>query len=157
MIFFFFYRAMGAAKGQNRVQKCDFWRCRGSKFHFFLLKPQNTSSYHVPSKFHDYAPNIDLKPPFLHHKMCIVLIQLFPANLGDSACISEIVQAISALRQFGGRSAVGYDSVAAMSKLVALLPNYVQIVKIGRKKVYLQQEYVHYFNINLNCKGAVES
>ena len=31
-------------------------------------------------------------------------IHLFPDNLGDSACISEIVQATSAVRQFGGRS-----------------------------------------------------
>ena len=31
-------------------------------------------------------------------------LHLLPANLGDSACISEIVQAISAVRQFDGRS-----------------------------------------------------
>ena len=31
-------------------------------------------------------------------------IHLFLANLGGSACISEIVQAISAFRQFGGRN-----------------------------------------------------
>ena len=38
----------------------------------------------------------------LYALYCTVL-HLFPANLGDSACISEIVQAISAVRQFGGR------------------------------------------------------
>ena len=34
---------------------------------------------------------------------CLQQLHLFPANLGDSACISEIVQAISAVWQFGGR------------------------------------------------------
>ena len=61
-----------------------------------------------------------------------MLIHLFPANLGDSACISEKVQAISAVRQV--RRPVGHDSAAAMSKLVALLPNYMQIVQNWSEK-----------------------
>ena len=59
-------------------------------------------------------------------------LHLFPANLGDSACISEIVQAISAVQQV--RRPVGHDSAAAMSKLVALLPNYMQIVQNWSEK-----------------------
>ena len=59
-------------------------------------------------------------------------LHLFPANLGDSACITEMVQAISAVRQV--RRPVGHDSAAAMSNLVALLPSYMQIVQNWSEK-----------------------
>ena len=42
------------------------------------------------------------------------------------------MQAISAVRQF--RRPAGHDSAAAMSKLVALLPNYMQIVQNWSEK-----------------------
>ena len=52
---------------------------------------------------------------------------LFPANLGGSACCSEICSADN----FGGsafRRPFGHDSTCGLSKLVALLPNFMQIV-----------------------------
>ena len=55
-------------------------------------------------------------------------IHLFPANLGDSG---------NSAGNFGGsavRRPVGYDSAATMSKLVALLPNYMQIVQNWSEK-----------------------
>ena len=56
-------------------------------------------------------------------------LHLFPANLGGSACCSEICSA----GNFGGsafRRPFGHDSACGLSKLVALLPNFMQIVHI---------------------------
>ena len=65
-------------------------------------------------------------------------IHLFSANLGGSACIAEIVSA----GNFGGSSfrwPFGNASAAGLSKLVALLPNYMQIVhKLVGKSVHVQ-------------------
>ena len=54
-------------------------------------------------------------------------IQLFPANLGGSACSSEIVQAFSAVQR-AFRRLFGHDSAGRLSKLAALLPDSMQIV-----------------------------
>ena len=61
-------------------------------------------------------------------------LHLFPANLGDSACISEIVQAVSAVRQFGGRS-----GIIRQPQCRTWLHFYritCKLSKIGQKKVY---------------------
>ena len=64
-------------------------------------------------------------------------IHLFPANLGDSACISEIVQAISAVRQFGGRS--GIIRQTQCRNWLHFYRIACRMSKIGRKKVYINQ------------------
>ena len=63
------------------------------------------------------------------------LIHLFPANLGDSACISEIVQAISAVRQFGGRS--GMIRQPQCRNWLHFYRITCRLSKTGRKKVYV--------------------
>ena len=60
-------------------------------------------------------------------------VHLFPANLGDSACISEIVQAISAVRQFGGRS--GMIRQPQCRNWLHFYRITCRLSKIGRKKV----------------------
>ena len=62
-------------------------------------------------------------------------LHLFPANLGDSACISEIVQAISAVRQFGGRS--GMIRQPQCRNWLHLYRITCRSSKNGRKKVYV--------------------
>ena len=42
----------------------------------------------------------------------MINVHLFPANLGGSACSSEIVQAVSAVRQFGGGSGMTRHAAA---------------------------------------------
>ena len=62
-------------------------------------------------------------------------VHLFPANLGDSECISEIVQAISAVRQFGGRSGMVRQSQCRNWLLFYRIT--YRLSKIGRKRVYI--------------------
>ena len=62
-------------------------------------------------------------------------LHLFPANLGDSACISEIVQAISAVRQFGGRP--GMIRQPQCRNWLHCYRITCRLSKIGRKKVYM--------------------
>ena len=59
-------------------------------------------------------------------------IHLFPANLGD---ISEIVQAISAVRQFGGRS--GMIRQPQCRNWLHFYQITCRLSKIGRKNVYV--------------------
>ena len=69
--------------------------------------------------------------------LCVMTchIHLFPANLGDSAYISEIVQEISAVLQFGGRSGmIRRPQCRNWSHFYRIT---CRLSKIGRKKVYL--------------------
>ena len=61
-----------------------------------------------------------------------LLVHLFPANLGDSACILEIVQAISAFRQFGDRS--GMIRQPQCRNWLHFLPKCMQIVQNWSEK-----------------------
>ena len=71
-----------------------------------------------------------LQPKIILNLHYLFYIHRFSANLGDSACILEIVHE----GNFGGsevRRPVGHDSTAAMSKLVALLQNYMQSCRLS--------------------------
>ena len=59
-------------------------------------------------------------------------VHLFPANLGD---ISEIVQAISAVRQFGGRSSMIRQPQCR--NWMHFFRITCRLCKIGREKVYV--------------------
>ena len=65
-------------------------------------------------------------------------LHLFPANLGDSACISEIAQAISAVRQFGGRS--GMIRQPQCRNWLHFYRITCRLSKIGREKVYMHEQ-----------------
>ena len=79
------------------------------------------------------SPLASHKPGEGCRSVCWLHIHLFPANLGDSACISEIVQAISAVRQFGGRS--GMVRQPQCRKWLHFNRSTCRLSKIGRKKV----------------------
>ena len=64
-------------------------------------------------------------------------IRLFPANLGDSACSSEIVQVISAVRQFGGRS--GMIRQSQCRNWLRFYRITCRLSKIGRKRCILHK------------------
>ena len=84
----------------------------------------------------DDTPPCERPPPSPCCLLCaylLVYIHLFPANLGGSACISEIVQAISAVRHFGGRSGIIRRAVCRNWLHFYRIPCRVFI--IGRKKV----------------------
>ena len=70
----------------------------------------------------------------IHNTYAFIFIHLFPANLGDSACILEIVQAISAFRQFGDRS--GMIRQPQCRNWLHFYRNACRLSKIGRKKVW---------------------
>ena len=101
--------------------------------------PDYTAEMDNQSKPHTIQPNPELPPPprgipgvpaptpFSRRNS--------PANLGGSACISEIVPAISSARQFGGRS--GMIRQPQCRNWLHFYRITCRLSKIGRKKVYI--------------------
>ena len=78
--------------------------------------------------------------------MCHCIL-LFPAKLGDSVCISEIVQAISVVRQFGGCSGLIWRPECRNWLHFYRIP--CRLSKIGREKgVYNIHRYSAWVKTN---------
>ena len=97
-----------------------------------IVPLENVNDFTVPSLDSLYGKKPRTKGTW--RAVLIHVLHLFPASLGDSACISEISQAMSAVRQFGGRSGMirqpQYRNSLHFYRITCILS------KISRKKVY---------------------
>ena len=79
-------------------------------------------------------------------------LHLFPANLGDSACISETVQVISAVWQFGGRS--GMIRQPQCRNWLHFYRITCRLSKNGRKKAHFLRKGTYIPYCQLGCCGC---